>query len=242
MPLSKPAIDGAVLRLLRVSSIICMTREALERGGPVAEALLLDDLLGSLTGALDWALVDPGNGGITDEIPASIAHGQTQIPSAGSDADSVLADFRALFAAFAGDFSRATLVMHPQTTAQICLLQKPLGESSLTVTGGSLFGLPVHTSRAVPVDSSGASSILMVDASSIAYDYDGGDIAKSPHATLEMSDTPSGNSATPTGSELVNLWQSGTIAWRADLHASWRVHGTDRVVSLTGVDYSAGES
>jgi len=240
-PLSRLAIAGSTLRPLRVSAIACVTRESLERPGEVAEALLQTDLERAVTGPLDWAFIDPSNAGSTDEIPASVAYGQTQIPSVGPDADSIREDFAALFAAFEGDFSSAVLVLHPTTAAQIALLQKPLGETSLTVNGGVLFGVPAVTSRSVPITSVGT-SITLLDASAIAYDATGLSITPAGHATLEMSDVPTNDSTTPTATQVVNLWQTNTVAWRADIQANWKVHGSGRVVSLTGVDYSGGQS
>lgn len=236
-PISWQALNGSTLQSLKVQAIVAATRESVQAVGETGEATLQSDLIRAISLALDEAFIDPVNSGIVDEMPASIASGQLQIPSVGTDASAVRLDITNLIAAFAGDFESAVIIMHPLTAVQIALLQKPLGESTLGVLGGQLFGLPVVTSNGVPLDSSGG-SITLLDPTSIAVAFDGFNMDVAEHATLEMDDVPTNEGGTET--TLVSLWQTNTVAWKSTVYANWEVQGAGRVVSITGVNYAAG--
>ena len=183
--------------------------------------------------------IDPGNSGVAGEIRAAVSNGATTIASSGSDTADLRADLEGLFAAYAGDYDSAALIMHPRTALQISLLQQPLGDTDLKLTGGQLFGVPVATSRAVPWGTDGG-SITLVDQSSIAYATGDYDVTQSNHAALEMDNVPttaSGPAGAVTETTLVGMFQTNTVAFLSTAHANWEVQGDGRVVVLVGVDY-----
>jgi len=231
IPLSKPAIEGFTLPSLKVGGIIVSTKEALLAMGDVAEAALQRDLLNTVSRGLDAAFIDPGSAGIADTMPASVTYGQTQIASAGPTAANARADIRALFAAYQGDWRTATVVMHPQTAVQLGLLDAELGDTKLTVQGGVLVGVPVVCSSGVPLESSGG-SITLLDADAIAFAARDFTMEVSDETSLYMSDTPT------SPAQLVSMFATNSVAWKAAAEANWETQGTGRVATVTGVDYA----
>lgn len=229
IPLSKPAIEGSTLNSLKVASIVCATKEAVTGMGEATEAGLQADLESAVANALDAAFITPTWAGAADESPASITYAQTQIASTGD----ARTDIEAMFNAYNGSYRSAVIVMHPKTAVQLGLLDAQLGETKLTVQGGVLSGVPVYCTEAVELDSSGG-SITLFDASAVAYAARDLEAATTDQAALAMSDTP----ASPA--EMVSLFQTNTIAWKALAEANWEVQGTGRVVTITGTDYATG--
>jgi hypothetical protein len=163
-------------------------------------------------------------------VPASITNGAPSVASVGS----LREDLQALFALYEGDPETAALAMSPRSALQIGLLPGPLGNTDLTTTGGTLFGLPVATSSALAGDSNGA-TIALIDRRGIAYGLETFDIVQSMEADLIMSDDP------PDGpAEMVSMFQSNTVAYKATSGTAWENQREGGVVLLTGVDYSQG--
>lgn len=228
IPLSKPTITGSRLEPLRAASIICLTRESLMNTSPLVEAALQEDLTAAVAGVIDQMLLDPSNAGVTDETPASITNGAPSVASTGQ----LREDLQALFALYEGDPETAALAMSPRNALQIGLMPGPLGNTDLTTTGGTLFGLPVATSSALAGDSDG-DTIALIDRRGIAYGLETFDIVQSSETSLAMSDDP------PDGpTEMVSMFQTGTVAYKATSNANWESQRSGGVVLLTGVDYS----
>lgn len=225
-PISKPAMAGAWLQPSNVGALIVATSEALREGGPVAEAGLHRDLERALTDAIDGAFLS-GAGGAGQ--PPSIAHGAVTITATGDPA----ADLAALVDAFQGDLSAAYFVCDPTTATRLALVRDAGGQypfADCGPRGGTLLGIPLLTSRGSPIDSNGG-QVMLIDPSAIAFDSGALRIDPAPEATLMMSDTPT----SPV--ELVSMFQTDSIAWRAGLDANWEVQLPGGVVCLTGVQY-----
>lgn len=235
IPLSKPALAGVSLAPLTVAALIAMTREALRDASPTTEAGIRRDLEAAVAAALDEAAFDPTNAGVTDERPGSLTYGATPVMSSGNDATALRTDVAALLGVFGGDVATAALLMSPRTALQISLLPQPLGNADLTVNGGSLFGLPVVTTGALAGGSYG-DYMALIDCGGAAVALGRLDVLESYDATLVMADNPS------APSEVVSMFQSGTVALRATCAANWKNLRTGGVVLLTGVDYSAAMS
>src|SRR5690606_41976894 len=111
--------------------------------------------------------------------------------------------------------------------------QNPLGQPQLpaiSMTGGSLYGLPVIVSEYVLTGTDGA-IVVLVNASDI-YLADEGGIAvdMSREASLQMDDAPSTPDATSgTGTSLVSLWQTNAVGFRAERTITWAARRTTPV-------------
>ncbi|MCR6699705.1 MAG: phage major capsid protein [Dokdonella sp.] len=231
-PLSKPAVMGATLASRKVAAIVPVTREALFAAGPVAEAALQRDLERAVAEALDVAFIDSTNAGIADEMPASITNGVAPIPSTGDPSQ----DIAALIAGFAGDLASAYFITDPQTAARIALARDGGGSFAFPDAGprgGTILGIPLLTSRGSPQDSAGG-QIALVDASGVALAMESLDIEVSEHATLLMADDPDEGAAAQ-----VSLWQTNTVAFRAEVLANWDVQRAGAVAVVTGASYGS---
>lgn len=227
IPVVTGVTDDFTLAPLKVGLIIAQTLEAVRTFGDVAEAALQRDLLRALSSALDLAFIDPTNAGVANESPASITYGATQIPSSGS----AKRDIEALFAAYRGSYATAAIAMAPRTAVQIGLLDEQIGQTKLGVTGGILAGVPVYCSERIDFGSAGG-TITLLDADAIAYGSRDFDMQTTGEAALQMRNDPVDGAA-----QLVSLFQTNTLAWRAIGTANWEVQGDGRVVSITGADY-----
>jgi len=55
-----------------------------------------------------------------------------------------------------------------------------------------------------------------------------------------MESDPAGDSITPTGTELVSMFQTNSVAIRAERWINWKRRRTAAVAVISGVNYGAG--
>jgi HK97 family phage major capsid protein len=228
-----------VLERRKVAAMVAASAEVFDAQSARAEAALEADLRRALVATLDAAFIDAANAGVADEMPASITNGVTPIASTGDPTQ----DLRALLAGFAGDLTVASFVTDPVTAGSISLWQDDKGALCFPdcgPAGGSLLGLPVVTSRAVPRDASPASGMIaLVDGSGIAVSLEGMDVALSKASTLEMTDVPAGEAdgPTPVSATTVSLFQADIVALAMTMFANWSVVRPGSVAVVTDVNY-----
>ncbi|WP_054910475.1 phage major capsid protein [Pseudomonas sp. NBRC 111135] len=212
----------------KITGLLVLTNELLEGQGAAFESAVSNDLVNPIAALEGLSFLDPTSAGGA-ESPASITNGVAPVPSSGSDADAVRADIRALFAAFDGSLETAVIAMHPETALELSMMQATLGESSLTVRGGELFGVPVVTSDSVPKDSSGA-LVALIDPAGILLSDEGVDILQSNLTTIQMDDGQGG-----TG--YLSLWQNNLTAALAERFLNWESVRAGSVAWLSGVQW-----
>jgi HK97 family phage prohead protease len=236
-PLTKFDFSRTTLNPLKVANIAVVTMEVLRDSSPSAEAIVRDQLAAALRARLDVDFIDPAKAAVEGVSPASILNGVAGIASSGNTADDVRADLRALFGAFIAANNAPTsgaFLMEATTALALSLMTNPLGQAEfggITMNGGTLSGLPVIVSEYVP-----AGVVALVNASDI-YLADEGDIDvdMSTEASLEMDTAPTGDSITPTAAELVSLWQTNSVGFRAERTVNWARRRASAVAYLTGV-------
>jgi hypothetical protein len=182
---------------------------------------------------LDEQFVDPNNAGVTDVAPASITNGVSASASSSGDPAE---DIRTLLAAYrdqGGSLASCVLLLSSEDATALALRSGANNAPmfpGLTVSGGTLAGLPALASDAI------SGQIIAVDARGILLaDQLGFDVDQSRQATVEMSDTPTNNSATPTATTTVSMYQTNSTAIRCERHINWLRAGTIAIVD--GVDY-----
>ncbi|SFC50212.1 phage major capsid protein, HK97 family [Pseudomonas citronellolis] len=212
----------------KITGLLVLTNELLQGQGAAFESAVSNDLVNPIAALEGITLLDPTNAGGA-ESPASITHGVAPVPSSGSDADAVRADIRALFAAFDGSLETAVIAMHPETALELSLMQSSLGESSLTVRGGELFGVPVVTSDSVPMDSNGA-LVALIDPAGILLTDEGVDIHQSNITTIEIYDGQD-------GTQLLSLWQNNLTSALVERFLNWELARAGSVAWLSGVQW-----
>ena len=101
------------------------------------------------------------------------------------------------------------------------------------MAGGQLFGMPVIAS-----DHVNDTTAVLVNASDIYLADEGGvSVDASMEASIEMSDAPTGDSGAPTASQSVSMFQTNSVAIRAERTINWMRRRTQSVAYLTGVDW-----
>lgn len=247
-PVTNFDFAGTTLDPLKVANIAVVTMELLRDSSPSAEAIIRDQLAAALKERMDIDFIDPEKTDAPGISPASITNGVTPITSSGNDADGVRNDIRQLFNTFIAANNAPTngvWIMSSVTALALSLMQNPLGQvefPGLGMTGGTLFGLPVITSQYVPTDSAGG-YVFLVNASDIYFGDEGGvSVDMSDQASLQMLDNPTNNSATPTPTTTVSLWQTNSIGFRAERTLNWKKRRATAVAVLDGVNWGVSNS
>jgi HK97 family phage major capsid protein/HK97 family phage prohead protease len=252
-PVSKPTLATTYLTPYKCAAVAVVTMELLRDSNPSVEALIRQDLARAVAAKLDTDFLDPQKAvSLPAGSPASISNGVTKNNSSGRDADSVRADLVTLFAAYIAANNLPTSgvwVMSAVTALQLSLMTNALGQPEfpgINMSGGRLQGLPVLTSEFLgyttdsPVE---GRDVFLVNANDIWFADDGGvDVAMSTEATLEMTDVPVGHSGTPTAmsTNFVSMWQSNSIAFRAERSVAWAKRRSEAVQYMSQVEW--GES
>ena len=229
-PLSRVALNGSQLDTLKVAAILVVTKEMLQANDPAAEDTLQGDLERAVTGVLDEAFLDPSNSGIANEMPASISSGATVLAATNDFG----ADLRAMIQDFQGNLAYATFVTDPATATRIATMTAAGGRylfPNIGPRGGELLGIPVLTTRSSGQDSSGG-RLTLLDPTGIAAALGRIEMSTGDHATLQMSDDPNDDTV-PI--ENVSMWQTNSVAFKAEIFANWNRQRPGSVIVLEGL-------
>ncbi|MCN7698208.1 HK97 family phage prohead protease [Escherichia coli] len=181
--------------------------------------------------------IDPAKAAVADVSPASITNGITAIPSTG-DPDT---DAAAAFGKFITNNLQpngAVWLMSSTTALTLSMRKNALGQKEypdMTMLGGTFQGLPVIVSQYV------GNQLVLVNAPDVYLADDGGvAVDMSREASLEMQSAPTHDSTTPTAVELVSMFQTNSVAIRAERWINWKRRRDTAVAVISGVDYSTG--
>ena len=243
-PLTSFGYSRTSLPPLTVATIAVVTEKLLRRASVQADELLRNELASAVAARLDVDFIDPAKAASSGVSPASITNGVTPITSTGVDADAVRADVKAAMSAFiaANNLLTSGVWIMPATVALgLSLMRNPMGHREfpdITITGGKFEGLPVVVSEYVPTVSDGA-YVALVNARDVwVADEDGIAIDMSREAALQMSDAPTTQDATTgTGTSLVSMWQTNSVAFRAERFINWAKGRSTAVALVEAVNW-----
>lgn len=246
-PLTKFDYNATNLTWAKVAAISVITDELIRFSNPSAEALVRNGLVDALRERLDIDFIDPGKAAVANVSPASITNGVAAISSSGSDEAHVRADLRALWAPFiAANIAPTTAVyiMSSTTALALSLMVNALGQRAfpdISMNGGTLLGIPVIVSEyAKNTGGSAGGLVILANASDIWLADDGGfTLDASREASLQMDDAPSVNSATGTESQLVSMFQTNSVALRAERFINWQKRRSAAVSYLDAVTWGS---
>lgn len=251
-PLTSWTTSRTTMTPLKVATIAAVTEEMLRRSSVDADLWIRDELARAVAARIDQTFIDPTAAAVAGVSPASITNGVTGIGSTGNDADAIRADAIALSAAFraVNNSTSGSVWIMPEGIAEaVSMMMNPLGQAEfagLTPEGGTFLGKPVITSEYVPdaYDPDGAGAgvsgaiVALVKAQDIFYGDEGGvSVDFSREASLEMADNPTQNSTTPTGSNMVSMFQTNSVAFRAERTLNWMKRRPEAVALLTSVNW-----
>lgn len=244
-PLTKFDFNATELKWAKVAAISVITDELARFSSPSAEALVRQGLADALRARLDIDFIDPTKAAVANVSPASITNGLVAISSSGSDADAIRADLRALWAPFiAANISPTTAVyiMSATTALALSLMVNTLGQPEfpgITMNGGTLLGVPVIVSEyADNTAGSQGGLVILVNAADVWLADDGGfTLDASREASLQMDDAPTNNASTGTGASLVSMFQTNSIALRAERYVNWQLRRSAGAAYLDAVTW-----
>jgi HK97 family phage major capsid protein len=195
---------------------------------------------------LDEQFIDPDVAAVANVSPASILNGATNTfasNGAWTTRAAVMTDVNELMAAFDAndiDTTGGSWIMPPSIARHLATIMTAGGENpafpGVSVAGGTFLGSPVIVSNSVPhADTAGSivafvvgPEVLLADDGQVAIDTSG-------EASLQMDSEPTNNSATPTATQLVSLWQTNSIGIRAERVINWARRRTYSVGYISGV-------
>lgn len=242
--LTKFDFDSRTLEPLKIAAISVITEELLADSSPSADAIIRDQLVAAARARLDTDFIDPAKAASAGISPASITNGVTPITASGTTADALRADIKDVMAQFLAALNAPTSgvwIMDSITALGISLMRNALGTGpefpGLTITGGTLEGLPAIVSDFVPRDSSGG-SLILVNAQDIYFGDDGDfTVDFSREASLQMDSAPTMNSTTPTATSVVSMWQTNSVAFRVERRLNWMKRRASAVAWVDNTNY-----
>jgi HK97 family phage major capsid protein/HK97 family phage prohead protease len=245
-PLTAWEFNAQTLAFTKVAAIAVITQELARFSAPSAEMLVRDGLRDVCVERIDIDFVDPGNAGVANVQPASITNGVTALSSAGTTADNVRTDIISLVAAFITanvDPSGLVIIMPNTLALALSILVNSLGQPEfpgMTMNGGVLSGIPVITSQHA-ANASGAGNLVIAVNTRDVFLADDNEVTidASTEASLEMDNAPTQSSATPTETTVVSMFQTNSIALRAERFINWAKMRTSAVVYMDDVNWGS---
>jgi HK97 family phage major capsid protein/HK97 family phage prohead protease len=234
-PLTRFDFESVTFGFAKVASIAVLTDEVIRFSNPAADELVRNALAEAVIARLDTDFIDPNKVEVSGVSPASITNNIVATPSTGNPDD----DAQAAFATFVDanlQPTGAVWLMSSNNALALSMRKNALGQKEypdMTLLGGTFQGLPVIVSQYV------GNYLILVNAPDIYLADDGGiAVDMSREASLEMESEPTGDSITPTAVEMVSMFQTNSVAIRAERWINWKRRRTAAVAVISGVNYS----
>lgn len=244
-PVTKFDYNAVTVPFTKVAAIAVITQELARFSDPSAERLVRDSLADTVIARVDSDLFDPDLAAVANVSPAGLLNGVAPVagPTSG-DPDDVRCALMRLWAAWDGTFmgARPAYYTTPAVARYLAFARDALGNLAfpgVTPFGGTLDGIPLRVSQYLANNGgSGGSPLILVDESEIYLADDGSvTLDQSDQASIEMSDTPVGSSSvtvTSNGSPFVSMWQTNSIAFRAERFIWWGARRSGAVQWIDG--------
>lgn len=238
-PLTNFGFDTVNLTWAKIASIAVLTEELVRFSNPAADVLVRDALAGTIIERMDLDFIDPAKAAVTGVSPASITNGAPTHASTGDVESDIALAFSDFITANLNP-NGAVWLMSATTALALTLRKNALGQREypeISLTGGTLSGLPIIISQYV------GNRMILVNAPDIYLADDGGvAIDMSREASLEMVNNPTQDSVAGTGTSLVSMFQTNSIAMRAERWINWQRRREAAVSVITGVAYGPNDN
>lgn len=244
-PLTKFDFNDLTTEFSKVSAIAVLTQELIRFNDMSAEQRVRNLLAGCVIERIDADLFDPDVAAVAGINPASLLHGVAPI-SVGtisySDPDSVTDAIDALWAGWDSTNlgARPAYYTVPAVARKLAGLRDALGARvfpQMTRTGGNIDGVPVRVSQYLANNGgSGGAPFVLVDEAEV-YLADDGSVTLDARddVALEMNDAPTSASDVPTGAQMVSMWQTNSVAFRAERFIWWGKRRNSAVQWIDGM-------
>lgn len=238
-PLTKFDFDTVNLGWAKIASISVLTEELVRFSNPAADVLVRNALAETIIERMDLDFIDPAKAAVAGVSPASITNGAPSHASTGDVESDIALAFSDYITANLNP-TGAVWLMSATTALALTLRKNALGQREypeITLTGGTLAGLPIIISQYV------GNRLILVNAPDIYLADDGGvAIDMSREASLEMVNNPTQDSVAGTGTQLVSMFQTNSVAIRAERWINWQRRRPAAVSVITGVAYGANDN
>jgi HK97 family phage major capsid protein len=245
-PLTSFSFQAITMPYTKVAAISVITQELARFSSPSADMLVRDGLRDALVERIDIDFIDPAEAGTANVQPASITNGLTALTSAGTSADNARTDLANIVSAFieANQSTEGLVLIMPTTLALALSFQvNSLGQPEfpgLSMGGGTLNGIPVITSQYAANASGGGNLVIALNQRELFLADDGQvTVDASTEASLQMLDNPTNNSATGTPTTVVSMYQTNSIALRAERFINWRKRRSTAVTYMDDVNWGS---
>lgn len=243
-PVTKFDYNATTVPFTKVAAIAVITQELARFSDPSAEMLVRDSLADAVIARVDSDLFDPDVVAVANVNPAGLLNGVSPTVVAAidyADPDSVRCAITALWAAWDSTNigARPAYYTTPAVARQLSMSREALGTAAfpgVTMVGGTLDGVPLRVSQYLANNGgSGGAPFILVDESEIYLADDGSvTLDASDVASIEMDSAPTGDSTVPTGASLVSMWQTNSLALRAERFIWWGVRRSGAVQWIDG--------
>jgi len=252
-PLTKGDYNETTIPFTKVANIAVLTDELVRFSSPSAEARVRSLLVRALQERLDIDFIDPAKTASAGVSPASITNGIANLNASGVTLDAVDVDVQALMNSFITAHIMPTHWIMPNSVAlALSLMRTSLGAyafPTINMNGGTFYGLPVVTSQYAILGTPANNLIVLLSAPEIFLADDGGfSMEMSREASLEMDDAPTmdagslGSPAGATGSTVVSMFQTNSVALRCERYIYWTRRRNAGVAWMDDVQWAAGTS
>ena len=199
----------------KVTATAVVPKEVLEASGAISDQTLIALLRTPIVRKVNATFLS-ADAAVAGESPAGIVNGVAALTAGAtydaatltSNLDSVL---EAADAAGA-DLSAAVWVMSPKMAGHYAA---GLGLQNLGLRGGELLGAPAFTAPEA------GANVFLIDPTRIALAMGEVEVMVTEQAVVQMDTAPTQDSATPTATELVSLWQTNSVGYLVKLAISW---------------------
>jgi len=243
-PVTKFDFNAVTVPFTKVAAIAVLTQELVRFSDPSAAALVRDSLADTVIARIDSDLFDPDLAAVANVSPAGLLNGVAPVVVSGidfSDPASVRCALAALWAPWDSTFmgARPAYYTTPAVARMLAFSRDPLGNVAfpgVTPTGGTLDGIPLRVSQYLTHNGgSGGAPFILVDESEIYLADDGSvTLDSSDVAAIQMDSAPNHNSGTPTAAQLVSMWQTNSVAFRAERFIWWGARRSGAIQWIDG--------
>lgn len=243
IPVSKADFYDVTLTDLQVAALAVVSKKLLREATPDAEMLVRDALVWASIKRVDETFLSAA-AAASGVSPPGILNGLSALSSNGTDGDALRADIRALRATFiaAKNAGGLQFVMNPALADAIGLLTNALGQDefpNIGAEGGDLRRTPVVTG-----DHVNANHLILLKPSDIWKIGDRGvEVSLSTEAAIEMDNSPSGASDTPTANaSMVSMFQTESVALKVVRPLSYAKRRASAVAYIDDANYGNATS
>lgn len=245
-PVTKFDFNATTIPFTKVAAISVITQELARFSDPSAETLVRDSLADAVIGEVDSKLFS-ADAAVANVSPAGLLNGVTPVAApATDDPDDIRCALLALWAGWDATNlgARPAYYATPAVARSLAFKRDALGNMAfpgVTPFGGTLDGVPLRVSQYLSeLNDTAGGPLILVDEAEIFLADDGNvTVDASEQASLQMDDSPTNSSsATVTATSMVSMWQTNSIAMRAERFVWWGPRRTGAVAYIAGFPIS----